>query len=326
MTHVSTPVHPEASPDAFYEWEQVTCYHCGSSDCEHFIDAVDDYTGYPGTFRFMRCRQCDLVYQNPRIPIDGIKAFYDDAYISHRRTKSWGPLTFLFNRGMAKHDRRKQQLVSRYVNLDSQSRVLDIGCAAGSFLALLQHEFGVHASGVDFIDLSHQPWLQDVAFYHGLFSDQDLPEDSFDLITMWHFLEHDYDPIGTLRTAREQVTRDGRIVIEVPRLDSTTARLFGDRWPGLQAPQHTVLYDKASLHAAVEKAGLEVVDYLPYGAFPPYFYLFAGVAFKILKGKGLNVRKAILPYFLGNFALAPMLLFERQLNLAMQTIVCRRPS
>jgi hypothetical protein len=113
-------------------------------------------------------------------------------------------------------------------------------------------------------------------------------------------------------------------VIEVPRLDSRTWKLYHERWPGLQAPQHTVLFTRQSLHAMVEAAGLEVVDYLPYGAFPAYFYLFAGAAFKLLKGRGLNLDRAILPYFIGQLLLFPVLLFERRLNLAMQTLVCKR--
>jgi len=84
------------------------------------------------------------------------------------------------------------------------------------------------------------------------------------------------------------------------------------------------LYTKEMLLKFVAKAGLEIVNYLPYGAFPAYFYLFAGVAFKLLKGKGLNLSKAIYPYFLGQIVLFPFLLFERRLNLAMQTVVCRR--
>ena len=79
-------------------------------------------------------------------------------------------------------------------------------------------------------------------------------------------------------------------------------RLVGDRWPGLQAPQHTVLFSRRSLTAMAEAAGLRVVEYLPYGAFPAYYYLFCGVAFQLLRGRGLNVRRALLPYLLGQVA------------------------
>jgi hypothetical protein len=72
------------------------------------------------------------------------------------------------------------------------------------------------------------------------------------------------------------------------------------------------------------REGYDIVEHLPYGAFPAYFYLFAGAAFKLLRGKGLDFSKAVYPYFLGELLLAPMLLFEKKLNLAMQTIVLRK--
>jgi hypothetical protein len=84
------------------------------------------------------------------------------------------------------------------------------------------------------------------------------------------------------------------------------------------------LYDRAKIIAAVEAAGLEVVEYLPYGAFPAFFYFFTGAAFKLLRGKGLNLSRAIYPYFVGQLLFSPILAFERQLNFAMQTVVCRR--
>ena len=68
---------------------------------------------------------------------------------------------------------------------------------------------------------------------------------------MWHFLEHDYDPLRSLRDGAPRCCKPGgTLVIEVPRLDSATFRLFGDRWPGLQAPQHTVLYDRDASRCA----------------------------------------------------------------------------
>ena len=70
--------------------------------------------------------------------------------------------------------------------------------------------------------------------------------------------------------------------------------------------------------------GLVVEDYLPYGAFPPYFYLFTGLAFKFLKGRGLALGRAILPYFIGQVLCTPVVMLQRRLNLAMQTVICRR--
>src|SRR5205085_12592697 len=116
------------------------------------------------------------------------------------------------------------------------------------------------------------------------------------------------------------------LISRVARQDRATFGVVRGRWPGLQAPQHTVLYGRAMLTKMVEHSGYEVLDYLPYGAFPPYFYLFCGVAFKLLKGRGLNMRKAIFPYFAGQLLLLPIMPFIKRRNLAMQTIVCRKAS
>lgn len=311
----------EPSPSIF---ETVACCFCGSSDHAPFLQAQEDLTGKPGTFAFVTCKGCGLVFQNPRIAIDHIKAYYDDEYIAHRKKTDWGILTPFYERAMERHDRNKDRIVSRYVALSPETDVLDVGCAVATFLTRLRTRYGTKIAGVDFKDLSHYAGFENIDFHCGLFYEQPVGADRFDLITMWHFLEHDYDPLKALAKAHEALKPTGRLIIEVPRLDSLSFKLYGNRWPGLQAPQHTVLFDREKILAFVRKAGFEVVDYLPYGAFPAYFYLFAGVAFKILKGKGLDLDRAVAPYFLGQLVLAPILLFEKRLNLAMQTVVCRK--
>ena len=305
------------------QFENIACYLCGSEAAQDFISGEDDLTGKPGRFRFRRCTGCGLVYQRPRLRIEHIKPWYDDEYIAHRKKTDWGWMTPLYRRAMDRHDRAKAAIVSRYVELKPGTEVLDGGCGAGTFLLKLRALYGVSGAGIDFKDLSALPGFEEIEFRCGLFYEQAFGDRRFDLITMWHFLEHDYDPLRSLRHARGLLASRGRLIVEVPRLDSVSFSLFRDRWPGLQAPQHTALYTRDSLLAAVTKAGLAVVDYLPYGAFPAYFYLFAGTAFKILRGRGLNLDRAIVPYFLGQALLSPLLLFERRLNLAMQTVVCK---
>jgi SAM-dependent methyltransferase len=305
--------------------ESVSCYLCGSTDYDALLTAEDDLGGTPGRFQFVRCRRCALAYQNPRIPLAQIGAYYDDRYIAHRQ-RNWGLLTPLFERAMNKLDADKDRIVSRYLSLGADSQVLDVGCAVGTFLQRLRTRYGAHVAGVDFKDLTWADSLRGVEFHCGLFYEAPLADARFDLVTMWHFLEHDYDPRRSLETARRVLRPEGRLIVEVPRLDSRTYRWFGDRWPGLQAPQHTVLFDHDSLIRAVRAAGLEVVDYLPYGAFPAYFYLFTGAAFRLLRGRGVNLDRAIVPYFVGQLLASPLLLFERRLNLAMQTVICRRPA
>jgi 2-polyprenyl-3-methyl-5-hydroxy-6-metoxy-1,4-benzoquinol methylase len=308
------------------QFETVACCLCGSESCTPFIWGEDDLTGKPGRFRFVTCDDCGLRFQNPRLTIENITPYYSDEYIAHRKKSDWGVLSGFFSWVMDRHDRQKEALVSRFVKLGPTSRVLDVGCAVGTFLQRMRMRHGVETTGVDFADLSANPSLSGVDFRCGVFCEQDFGGSRFDLITMWHYLEHDYDPKRTLAYARDLLAPSGRLVIEVPRLDSTTFSLYHERWPGLQAPQHTVLFDREHLLATVRATGLEVEAYLPYGAFPAFFYIFAGAAFKMLRGRGLNLSKAIYPYFIGQILFSPVLAFEKHLNFAMQTIVCRRPT
>lgn len=308
---------------AHYRFEKVNCYSCGSNDYSLFLIGEEDLTGKDGEFQYVKCNKCQLVYQNPRIAVDQIKEFYDGEYIAHRKKKNWGVLTPLYEWTMNKHDREKDKLVSKHVHFDSRTEILDVGCAVGTFLLHMNKKYQCQISGVDFKEGLEYPGFEKIEFYEGLFYEQEMESKRYDLVTMWHFLEHDYDPIKTLKKAKEVLKDDGKLIIEVPRLDSLTFRLFGKKWPGVQAPQHTILFDKKKFVEMMEQNGFKVLKYRAWGAFPPYFYIFAGAYFKLI-GKGLNLNKIIFPYFLGQLLLTPMLIFQKVLNLSMQTIVCEK--
>lgn len=306
-----------------FQFENVLCYQCGSDECEKFIVGEDDLTGKEGEFLYVTCCNCSLVYQKPRLPITQIKEFYDSEYIAHRKKKDWGILTPLYEHAMGKHDRDKLKLVSKYVTLNTATEVMDVGCAVGTFLLHIHQKHQCKISGVDFKEDLTYPDFDKINFYEGLFYEQNIPEQKFNLVTMWHFFEHDYDPNKSLEMAKKILKPDGKIIIEVPRLDSTTFKLFKNKWPGIQAPQHTALYTKKAIIAMVEKHDLIIEEYLPYGAFPPYFYIFTGTYFKLF-GKGLKLNKIIFPYFLFQLILSPILIFQKKLNLSMQTVICRK--
>ncbi|WP_114783673.1 class I SAM-dependent methyltransferase [Botryobacter ruber] len=306
-----------------FNFEEVSCYNCGSTDYDKFLVGEDDLTGKEGNFLYVKCRHCELVYQNPRLPVHQIKEFYDSEYIAHRKKKDWGVLKPLYEWAMQKHDRDKEKLVSNYISISSATQVLDVGCAVGTFLLYLQDKYGCDISGVDFKEDLSYPGFDRINFYQGLFYESPIPEASYDLVTMWHFLEHCYDPNRSLQMARQVLKDDGKLIIEVPRLDSVSFRLFGNKWPGVQAPQHTAMYSKKTFLELLQKNGFTVEEYLPYGAFPPYFYLFTGTYFRLV-GKGLNLDRIVAPYFAGQFLLTPVLLFQKYLNLSMQTVICSK--
>ena len=288
MTAIATPPHAVTAllPPVAGQFETVCCYLCGGTESSPFITGEDDLTGKPGRFTFVTCARCGLRYQNPRLTVEHIKSYYDDEYIAHRKKKDWGPLTGFFNWAMDRHDREKDKIVSRYVTLDERSDVLDVGCAVGTFLQKMRYAPRRACDRRRLQGPEREPDARRrrlplrTVLRAGLRREALRPRDDVAL------------PRARLRPdahaghGARLLKPDGRLVIEVPRLDSTTFRLYRDRWPGLQAPQHTVLYDRTTFLLAMDKAGLEVVEYLPYGAFPAFFYLFAGAAFKLLRGKG----------------------------------------
>ena len=115
--------------------EAVPCYLCGSRASREFVQAEDDLGGTPGRFRFVRCMNCNLAYQNPRVPLDRIGAYYDDTYIAHRKKRNWGVLTPLFERAMHKLDEDKAAIVAQYIDLRPGTEVLDVGCAGRDLCA-----------------------------------------------------------------------------------------------------------------------------------------------------------------------------------------------
>lgn len=320
MFNPSNRIQELKNPSRF-QYETVNCYLCGKSECTEFLIGEEDLTGKEGKFLYVKCTNCSLVYQNPRLNIGAIKEFYDNEYLAHRKKKNWGILTPLYESAMNKLDRDKEKLVKKYFPVNESTRLLDVGCAVGTFLLYMNEKYNCKISGVDFKEGLDYPGFDKIDFHEGVFYDQNIPAESMDMITMWHFFEHDYDPVRSLGVARKVLTEDGKLIIEVPRLDSLTFRLFKNKWPGVQAPQHTALYSKKTLVEILEKNGFEIEAYLPFGAFPPYFYIFTGTYFKLI-GKGLNLDRIIVPYFLGQFLLFPILLFKNYLNLSMQTVVC----
>lgn len=305
------------------KFEEVNCYICGSKNSKEFLIGEEDLTGKEGKFLYVKCKDCSHVYQNPRIPVEGIKEYYDGEYIAHRKKKDWGFLTPLYEWAMNKHDREKEKIVKKYVKLDTDTKVLDVGCAVGTFLLHLNKKHNCQISGVDFKGGLEYPGFEKVDFHEGLFYEQNFKGVQFDTVTMWHFLEHCYDPNKSLEKAHEVLKDNGKLIIEVPRLDSFTFKLFGKKWPGVQAPQHTTMFDRKSFVEIMKKNGFVIEKYMPYGAFPPYFYIFTGVYFKLF-GKGLNLNKIIFPYFFFQLLLSPVLMFQKKLNLSMQTVVCRK--
>lgn len=248
------------------------CPACGAAERTPAVEVRTQMQSGDRSFTFVRCDECGLTYLHPRVAATALAAYYPDHYLPYRGPEAWGPFAPLVAGGVRAVDRRRVALLRRLVGLDEPCRVLDVGCGKPTFLEALVRDTGCLATGVDFADSGWRDspgrWaeldlrvgeLGDLAF-----------EEPFDVVTMWHYLEHDYHPASTLTRVRRLVTPDARLVIEVPDHEGTTRVRHGANWAGYHAPRHTALYDSRTIRTLLESSGWEVVSVVRSGSLDPY--------------------------------------------------------
>ena len=83
-------------------------------------------------------------------------------------------------------------------------------------------------------------------------------ETAMDVITMWHYLEHDYNPQKHLKQLLKVAHSNTKLIVEVPNFDSYTRRKFGKFWSGYHTPRHTALYSPNNIALLLENSGWSV--------------------------------------------------------------------
>jgi SAM-dependent methyltransferase len=138
-------------------------------------------------------------------------------------------------------------------------RVLDIGCGRGGFLTAMRSR-GWDVVGMDWNasnarTVSESLGLTVVGGEQALAG---LEGDSFDLVTMFHVLEHEQEPWSLLERARTLLKPNGRLVVGVPSGDSVARGLFGQYWMGYDVPRHRYVFTPSSLRQLLGDAGFEI--------------------------------------------------------------------
>jgi SAM-dependent methyltransferase len=142
----------------------------------------------------------------------------------------------------------------------AEGPVLDVGCGGGLFL----RELGLPESrvvGLDFsIDAASVAWgTNGVPAVCGALPRAPFPAGRFALITMFHVLEHLYDPPAYLENARRLLKKNGRLIVQVPNAGCWQFLLFGEKWNGLDVPRHLIDFKEQDLRNLLEYCGFEVV-------------------------------------------------------------------
>jgi 2-polyprenyl-3-methyl-5-hydroxy-6-metoxy-1,4-benzoquinol methylase len=249
---LAAPVAPEAP---LIEWEEPDCLLCGGRDWSPLVEATDSTAGGSGLwFAAVQCQRCGLCFTSPRPSPDSMGQFYPAVYRPHRTPS-------LRARRRIRLPRLKRRSHAEYRRLAwrGQGRLLDFGCGGGSFLARM-HRQGWQVAGLDISTAAVQRVRSELGLraYVGSLPHPELRPGSFDVITMWHSLEHVHAPLDVLREAYRLLAPGGQLLIAVPNIDSLPFRWFGAAWYGLDLPRHLTHFAPWTLQVILGRVGFRL--------------------------------------------------------------------
>jgi SAM-dependent methyltransferase len=294
--------------------EHVACNVCGADDAETVYAARyvhGSARDLVRTFRasgdellidpLVRCRRCGLEYVNPRPRGADIVAAYsqgdDPTYVSQVEAR----------------ERTFRAAVVRIESLcRGRGRVLDVGTAAGAFLA------AARARGWTVEGCEPNRWMAEWGSKHyglniraGELFDQDFAPASFDVVTLWDVIEHTPDPARVIAHVRELITPGGLIVINYPDRGTWLARVLGRRWPFLSSV-HLYYFTRTTMTQLLQSHGFSVIQVRPHIQRLELDYLLgradvvsptlSRTARTVARVLGLSARQA--PYWIGQTFIA----------------------
>jgi 2-polyprenyl-3-methyl-5-hydroxy-6-metoxy-1,4-benzoquinol methylase len=209
-------------------------------------------------FSVVRCDACGLERLDPTPSPEELKHYYPDNY--------W----FAPGQGAAS---RLEEAYRRLVLRDhvgfvmramagstARGPLLDVGCGGGLFLGMMRQR-GLRVVGLDYSpEAAGIAWRrQQVPALSGDLGCAPLRAGSFAGVTMFHVMEHLYNPRAYLAAARDLLLPDGRLVVQVPNAASWQARLLGRAWNGADIPRHLTHFRARDLEKMMNGAGFEVL-------------------------------------------------------------------
>lgn len=226
-----------------------SCPLCGATEAAILLDAGQRTPEGEG-YRVVSCARCDLRYTRPH-PTEGeLAALYRQEYYAPRKPRllSWDALRLVLHHVVLWQ--RRSALLDR-----RPGRVLDVGCGDGNFLASLKRRgWAVH--GTDFSAAACELARgKGIAVQQGPLASAGFPDDFFDVVSLWHVLEHLSEPLAELAEIRRILRDDGLLVVEVPDSASATLRLCRERWFPLDVPRHLQHFTPATLEELLRRAG-----------------------------------------------------------------------
>lgn len=236
-----------------------SCPICSNTTTSLFFK-VKDHSISKENFIICKCHSCQLLFTADAPGQFEIGKYYaSESYISHTDSKK-GLLENLYQVVRKQTLAGKRKLIKKWFEAE-QGTILDYGCGTGAFL----HEMKVHGWDVQGIEpdagaRGKAELLNKISI--GLPDTiSDLPDASFDVITMWHVLEHVHDIQNVIRNLKRLLKPNGKLIIAVPNHSSYDAIYYNSFWAAYDVPRHLYHFTPDTLKRLMTMHELKVVAY-----------------------------------------------------------------
>jgi 2-polyprenyl-3-methyl-5-hydroxy-6-metoxy-1,4-benzoquinol methylase len=237
------------------------CPVCESARIQKVL-AARDYTVSQQTFEIWQCAHCAVRFTQDVPAAAEIGRFYkSEQYISHTETNR-GFINSLYLRVRKITLRNKKKFIEQQTGLSNGS-ILDIGAGTGAFLHFMKQQ-GWDVSGVE----PDEEAIQRAVTQYKVFlrPSQDLfqlPNDSFDVITMWHVLEHVHELHRYIDQIKLLLKQNGTLFIAVPNYTSYDAEKYQEYWAAYDVPRHLYHFSPASMQELARMHGFTIKKWQP---------------------------------------------------------------
>ncbi len=263
----------------------IECPVCKGNELSLFL-SCKDYTVSRETFSIEKCKSCGFNFTNPRPTSSEIGKYYEsEDYISHSNTNK-GIINRIYQ-GVRKYTiQKKVALINSFVK-ETDKNILDIGCGTGEFLNACKND-GWNAQGIE-PSLNARKLAID---NYGLVVSEEaflknLKPACFDIITMWHVLEHVHELNTRVDELKRLLKNNGAIIIAVPNRSSYDATFYKEYWAGYDVPRHLYHFVPETMKMLLKNHGLEMANLLPM-KFDSYYVSMLSEKYKTGKSDLIN--------------------------------------
>lgn len=231
------------------------CPICSSSSFSPY-QTVIDYTVSKEQFAIVQCQQCGLAITNPRPNPISIGEYYkSEMYISHSARKT-SLFDWIYRLVRTFTLSRKLNLIEQKIEKGS---LLDFGCGTGDFLNHVKTR-NWQVAGTEPSELARTK-----AKNLNLTVEAHLEKISglFDVITLWHVLEHVHDLQKTLLDLTAKLNSGGYMFIAVPNPLSFDALHYKAQWAAYDVPRHLWHFNKKNMEQLLTNSALKLEQIIP---------------------------------------------------------------